>query len=592
MAFAGILVSVQFGVAEPVHGVSMHGAAELAADFKHLPYTNPDAPKGGRITFGLVGSFDSLNPLIVKGASAVGLRDGIYGNNVFESLLGRNYDEPFSLYGLLAEKIDLPDDRVSITFYLNPKARFSDGDPVDVDDVLYSYETLRDKGRPNHRNAYSKVVSTQRVGENGIRFNFADGKDRELPLILGLMPILPKHFFGENFDKTTLEPVVGSGPYRIAEVDAGSRVVLKKNPDYWGRDLAIKRGINNFDEIRFDYFRDENTLFEAFKKGLVDVMREGDPTRWATGYEFPAVADGRVIKEGFETGTPKGMFGFVFNTRRRPFDDVRLREAFGYLFDFEWINKNLYFGLYRRSSSYFEGSELSSAGKPASAAERELLAPHRNAVRADVLDGKWMPPVSDGSGRDRKMLRKGLGLMAKAGWKIADGRMQGPDGQPLSFEILVVSPDQERLALAFSRTLLRLGIAVNVRMVDSAQYQRRLQAYDYDMILNRWYASLSPGNEQSFRWSAKSADLEGTFNFAGAREPALDSMISALLAARDRTAFVDAVRAFDRVLISGFYVIPLFHPPEIWIGRWRGVEHPEKPSLYGPRFETWWARKD
>jgi len=576
--------------AEPVHGVAMHGAPALDPAFSSLSYANPDAPKGGRLTIGIVGSFDSLNPLIVKGVSAAGLRDGSYGNNVFESLLERNYDEPFSLYGLLAETIELPDDRSSITFHLNPKARFSDGDPVDVEDVIFSFETLRDKGRPNHRNAYSKVVATERVGERGIKFLLGSGADRELALILGLMPILPKHQFDNGrFERTTLEPVVGSGPYVIGAVDPGSRLTLKRDPDYWGKDLPIKRGFNNVDELRFDYFRDENTLFEAFKKGLVDLISEGDPTRWATGYDFPAVSDGRIVKEGFKTGTPKGMFGFVFNTRRPPFDNVTVREALGYLFDFEWINQNLYFGLYQRSSSYFEGSELAATGVAASARERALLADFQNAVRPDILEGRWHPPKSDASGRDRKMIRHAIDLLAKAGWRIKDQRMMSADGRAMEFEILVATPDQERLALAFSRALKRVGIVARVRNVDSAQYQRRLQGYDYDMILNRWVASLSPGNEQSFRWSVRSADLEGTYNFAGAKEPALDAMIAAMLAAKERDAFIDAVRAFDRVLQSGFYVIPLFHPPEQWIARWRRIEHPEKTSLYGPRFEAWWS---
>ena len=296
-----------------------------------------------------------------------------------------------------------------------------------------------------------------------------------------------------------------------------------------------------------------------------------------------------MIKEGFETGTPKGMFGLVFNTRKPPFDNIAVREALGYLLDFEWINQNLYFGLYHRSSSYFEGSELSATGRPADDTERTLLEPHAKSVRSDILDGTWTPPVSDGSGRDRKMMRQAVKLLAKAGWRIKDGRMTGPHGTPLTFELLVATPDQERLALAYSRALKRIGIAAGVRNVDSAQYQRRLQSYDYDMILNRWAASLSPGNEQLFRWSQRSAEIEGTFNFAGARDPALDAMISALLAARDRPAFVSAVRAFDRVLQSGFYAIPLFHPPEVWVARWRRIEHPENTSLYGPRFNTWWA---
>ncbi|MBB4302286.1 peptide/nickel transport system substrate-binding protein [Rhodobium orientis] len=591
VAAVALALAAPLRAAEPTHGIAMHGAPALAPDFAHLPYANPDAPKGGTVTYGLVGTFDNLNPLIVKGTGAVGIRDPLFGNNVIESLLERNRAEPFSLYGLLAERVEMPDDRSHVTFYLNPKARFSDGDPVDVDDVLFSFETLKKKGRPNHRTPYSKVLSTERVGDTGIRFNLK-GDDRELPLILGLMPVIPKHRFDNGrFDRTTLTPIVGSGPYLIAEVDAGTRMVLKRNPDYWGRDLPLKRGFDNFDEIRFDYYRDENTRFEAFKKGLVDVLTERDPTRWATGYDFPAVNDGKVVKDGFETGTPKGMYGFVFNTRRPPFNDPKLREAFGYLFDFKWINENLYFGLYRRTTSYFEGSELASTGRPASEGERALLAPFPGAVRADILEGTWAPPEPDGSGRDRAAIRKALALFAEAGWKIDGRTLTGPNGEALSFEITTATPDHERLALAYARTLKRIGIAVTVRTVDAAQYQRRLQGYDFDVILNTWASSLSPGNEQAFRWSSRAADLEGTFNFAGAREPALDAMIAAMLAARTRPAFVDAVRAFDRVLLSGFYVVPLFHAPEVWVARWEHVAHPDKPALDGPRFETWWSRK-
>ncbi len=586
------LIAAQVASAEPRHGIAMHGEPALPAGTS-LPYVNPQAPKGGVLTFGIVGSFDSLNPFIIKGAAARGLRDSVFGNNVFESLLERSYDEPFSLYGLLAETVDMPDDRSWVEFTLNPKARFSDGNPVTVDDVIFSFEVLRDKGRPNNRSYYGKVATVERKGEHGIRFSFPDANDRELPLILGLMPILPAHKFDrKTFEQTTLEPLFGSGPYTVAEVEPGSRIVLQRNPDYWAADLPIKAGMHNFDTLRFDYFRDQTTLFEAFKKGLVDVMPESDPGRWASGYDIPAVADGRIIKEGFETGTPKGMFGFVFNTRRTQFADARVREAFGYLFDFAWVNTNLYFDLYKRTTSYFEGSELASTGRAADERERELLGPFDGAVRADILEGKWLPPTTDGSGRDRKALREAVRLLGEAGWRIKDRKLVNEAGEPFSFEVLIATRDQERLALAFSRTLTLIGMEVNVRSVDSAQYQRRVQVFDYDMILTTWYASLSPGNEQSFRWSVASADQDGTFNFAGAREPALDAMIAAMLSARARTDFVSAVRAFDRVLLSGFYVVPLFHLPDAWVARWRTMEHPSKTSLYGNRFDTWWHGDD
>ncbi len=579
--------------AEPAHGISMHGKPALPADMTALPYANPQAPQGGTLTIGNIGRFDNLNPFIIKGVVARGLRDSVYGNNVFESLLERNYDEPFALYGLIADSVDMPDDRTSVTFHLDPAAHFSDGKPITVDDVIFSFETLRDKGRPNHRAYYGKVDHVERIGDRGIRFVFVDGSDRELPLILGLMPVLPSHFFDrETFDRTTLNPVVGSGPYVISEVDAGTRLVLTRDPNYWGRDLPINRGRYNFDTLRFDYFRDQTALFESFKKGLVDILPENDPARWATAFDFPAVTDGNVIKDAFSAGTPKPMFAFAFNTRREIFADKRVREAFGYFLDFAWINKNLYFGLYDRTGSYFQGSELASPGHPASDAEKSLLAPFAGVVSPDIMAGTWTPPATDGTGRDRNAIRKGLKLLAEAGWRIRGGRLVNDDGKPFTLEILVPGRDQERLALTYARSLKRIGIEVTVRSVDSTQYQQRLQVFDYDMILATWASSLSPGNEQIFRWSSASASQDGSFNFTGAREPALDAMIDAMLNARDRPAFVAAVRAFDRVLLSGFYVVPLFHVPENWVARWSRIEHPEKTSLYGQRYDTWWHGRD
>lgn len=577
--------------AEPGHGLAMHGEPQLPEGFTHLPYANPDAPKGGRITYGVQGSFDSTNPFIVRGVAARGLWDFQFGNNVFESLLTRNRDEPFSLYGLVAGSVEAAQDRSWVEFRLRPEAKFSDGTPLTADDVIFSVELLRDHGRPHYRSWYKKIARLERKDEHTVRFVFADGTDRELPLLIGLAPILPKHAVDpETFERSSLDVPLGSGPYTVAEIEPGSHVTLRRDPDYWGKDLAVKAGHDNFDEIRIDYYRDHNSLFEAFKKGLVDLMIEKDPARWAQAYDFPAVADGRVVKEGFDEGNPQGMLGMVFNTRRPVFADPLVREALMQLLDFEWLNQNLYFGLYRRTNGYFDGSDLSSVGRPASAAEKALLAAYPEAVRPDVMAGTWRARQSDGSGNDRAALRAAVSLLRQAGYDIVGGVMtHKASNTPFAFEILSKNRDEERLALAYKRTLERIGIAVSIRTVDAAQYERRRTDFDYDMTFNYWPVSLSPGNEQSFRWSVASADQQGSFNFAGAREPALDGMIAAMLAARSREDFTAAVRAFDRVLISGFYVVPLFHLPQQWVARWARIEHPSVTPLTGVRLDTWWS---
>ncbi|HUG62596.1 MAG TPA: extracellular solute-binding protein, partial [Methylomirabilota bacterium] len=424
-------------VAEPLHGIAMHGAPALPADFAHLPYANPDAPKGGRISYGFVGTFDSINPFIVKGNAPRGLADVVLGNNVWDTLLMRSADEPFTLYGLVAETVEAPDDRSWVEFSVHPDARFSDGTPLTVEDVLFTVELLKEKGRPNYRSRFAKVASIERVGERGVRFVFGDEADRELPLLIGLTPILPKHATDpETFDQSTVKPIIGSGPYVFDSVAPGSRVLLKRNPDYWAKDLPIKRGMDNFDEISIEYFRDANTYFEGFKTGAFDVHFEVDAGRWRTGYTFPAAADGRIVLSEVETGSPKGMSGFVFNTRREIFQDPKVREALVQLFDFEWINKNLYFGAYARTGSYFEGSALSAIGRPADEAEKAMLAPYPGSVRPDVMDGAYRPPASDGSGRDRTALRVALALFAEAGWTVQGGQLKSADGRPFAFEFL------------------------------------------------------------------------------------------------------------------------------------------------------------
>lgn len=577
------------------HGIAMIGEPALPDDFTHFPYVNADAPKGGKIVYGVVGTFESMNPFIVQGGttSARGLRDPVFGALVFESLLARNADEAFTLYGLLAETVETPPDRGWVEFTLHPDARFSDGMPVTVDDVVFSLEILRDKGRPNYRSSYGKVERIERIGERGVRFHIENANDRELPLILGLMPILPKHAIDqETFDRSTLKTPIGSGPYVVAEINAPNFTVFKRNPDYWAKDLPVKRGFDNFDEIRVEYYRDGNTMFEAFKKGLYSVNPEGDPSKWDSAYNFPAVTDGRVVKETFRTGTPKGMSGFVFNTRKPYFADKNVRKALAKLIDFDWINKNLYYDAFERANGYFNDSELSSIGRPASERELALLAPFPDAVAEDVMQGTYLP-VSMAAKGERTVLREVLSELQDAGYELRDGALvNAQSGEPFAFEILVATSEDERLALAYQRMLDRIGIKASVRNVESSQYQKRRQTFDFDMIRYTWGVSLSPGNEQLNRWSQAAADIEGSFNYPGAKEPALDALIDAMLSASTREEFVAAVRAYDRVLISGFYVAPLFFLPEQWLARWTTVERPDVTPITGYNLPSWWARPD
>jgi len=573
-------------IAQAAYAIAMHGAPAMPPDFTAMPYVNPDAPKGGRLVEGVLGTFDSLNPLIVMGLPVQAVR-----GFVVESLMARSYDEPFTLYGLLADSVDTDDARDYVTFHLDPAAHFSDGVPVTAEDVVFSWQLLRDHGRPNHRAYYSKVLRAEILDPRTVRFDLAGG-DRELPLILGLMPVLPKHAIDPaTFEQTTLAKPIGSGPYVVADVQVGRSVTFKRDPNYWGRSLPINRGLWNFDEVRFDYYRDTNSYFEAFKAGLYDLRNEDDPTRWQTGYDFPAVHEGRVVKESFPDGLPKFASDYVFNTRRSIFADVRVREAIALLFDFQWINRNFFYGLYKRSASYFDDSELSAYHRPADPDERALLAPFPNAVVPDVLEGTWSPPVTDGTGHDRAPLRQALTLLQSAGYELKGTELRNRvSGRQLRFEIMVTNRDDERLALAFSSSLARAGIDAEVRLVDDVQYEQRLISFDFDMIEYRWEQSLSPGNEQLFYFGSAAASEQGSRNYMGVRSPAVDAMIDALLQARDRPEFVDAVRALDRVLISGCYVVPLFYLPDQWVAHWARIAHPARTSLFGNLPETWWQQ--
>jgi peptide/nickel transport system substrate-binding protein len=569
--------------------IAMHGDPALKDPFDHLPYADPAAVKGGRLAIGFLGTFDSLNPFNLKaGSTAQGLN-----TNVFETLMTRSLDEPFTLYGLIAQTIETDAGRTSVTFRLDPRARFSDGVPITSDDVRFTFDLLKAKGRPQQRAAYSLVKSIETPDALTIRYDLSGIKDREMPLTLALMPVLPRHKIDPaKFDDASLAIPTGSGPYVVADVKPGQRIILRRDPDYWAKDLPIRRGLFNFDDIDIEYFRDANSLFEAFAAGLLDFREETNPVRWTNSYDFPAIRDHRVVREALPAGGPKGLEGFVFNLRRPLFGDIRVREALGLLFDFEWINANLYDGLYKRTKSFFDGSELSSTGRPADATELALLAPFPGAVREDILEGRWKPAMTDGTGADRIEPKRALALLKEAGYEIQGGRLTKA-GEALAFEIMVKDRNQERLALNYADLLSRIGVTANVRQVDEVQYQRRRQKFDFDMMIGSWLASASPGNEQRSRWGSASANQEASFNLAGVKSPAIDAMINALLATKTHEEFVAAVRAFDRLLLSGFYVVPLYHAEDQWIAASAKLARPKTLPRYGPAsggatLDTWW----
>ena len=569
-------------MAAPVHGIAMHGTPKYAPDFAHLDYANPDAPKGGTLRRAVTGTFDNLNPFIIKGVAAPGR------HHFFESLLKRTWDEPFSLYGLIAESIDVPDDRTSIAFTLRPEARWHDGSPITVDDVIFSWETLKEQGRPNHRLYYNKVRKIERPDARTVRFHFdTETPDRELPLILGLMPIISKAYYTSvTFEETTLTPPLGSGPYVIESVDAGRGIVYRRDPDYWGRDLPINRGQHNFDRISYDYYRDDEVMMEAFRAGEYDLRLERSATRWATGYDFPAVEDGRVRLEQLPHGRPSGMFALVYNTRRPMFAARAVRYALSHAFDFEWVNKALLQGAYVRTHSIFDNSELGARGLP-EGGELALLAPHRDALPPELFDTAYHAPAVEGGLRAN--LAHARRLLEQAGWRIQDGALvRASDGLPMTFEILLVNPGNEKIGLAFARNLKRLGVEAKIRTVDTAQYQYRRNTYDFDMIIYRWGMSLSPGNEQAFYWGADAADEEGTRNYPGIKDPVVDDLIARMTEARSREDFVDVVRAMDRVLMWGHYLIPLYHLNDDRYAYWDKLGRPEFIPVYGAVLDTWW----
>jgi microcin C transport system substrate-binding protein len=582
-ALAFISVCLTGGGVAAAGAIAMHGTAKYGPDDNSFSYANADAPKGGRQVLGRVGSFDSLQHFIVRGARADGRQLS------HQSLLARSYDEPFSLYGLIAEDVACSPDRAAVSFRMRPSARFHDGTQITVEDVIFSLETLRAKGRPNHRFFYGQVAAIERPGPRTVTFRFKDNRNRELPLIMGLMPILSRASFqGRKFNRVSLAPVMGSGPYVVDKIDPGRSIQYRRIKDHWAENLLSQRGQHNFDIVRYDYYRDDSAMLEAFKAGKVDLRAEGDPTLWAQAYDFPARRDGAVRLLEFGHGRPAGMYAVALNTRRPIFHDPKVRAAMAHALDFNWLNKNLYHGAYRRTRSYFQNSELAATGLP-SAAELALLAPYRDSLPGAVFRKSYSPPSADGRGRLRGNLRAARELLAQAGWHINDLQLVHDNGgEPFRFEIMLVRRGNEKLALHLTRNLAKLGIEVSVRTVDTAQYQQRRNTYDFDAMINLWDPSLSPGNEQAFYWGTEAAKREGSRNYPGIQVPAIDDLVQKISDAPDRASLVTAVRAMDRVLQWGHYVIPLFHLNADRVALWDRFGRPATTPLYGYRLETWW----
>ena len=565
----------------PVHAIAMHGEPKYGPDFQHFDYVNPDAPKGGSLRTASRGTFDSFNPFIPKG-NAVSTRS-------IETLLTSSADEAFTEYGLIAESMEVPDDRSWVIFNLNPKARWHDGVPITADDVVWSFETLLTQGRENYRTYYGSVDKVEKLAERRVKFQFKEQENRELPLIVGQLPILPKHYWEtKEFGSTTLEPPLGSGPYRIKDFEPGRYVVYERVADYWGADLPVNRGQNNFDTQRVDFFLDDTAIRLALKSQDVDFRFENQAKAWASDYDVPAVEKGHLIKQSVRHQLPTGMQAFVMNSRRSIFADLRVRKALGYAFDFEWTNKQLFYSQYTRTESYFSNSELAATGKP-QGEELEILERYRDQLPPEVFGEPIRPPKSDGSGHIRKNLRAALKLLAEAGWTVQDLKLVNEQtGEQMKFEILLVSQAFERIVLPFTSNLSRLGIEAKVRLVDQTQYVNRVRAFDFDMIVSGWGQSESPGNEQRSFWGSYSADTPSGRNLVGIKSPVIDELIELIVQAPDRESLVARTRVLDRVLLAGYYVIPNWHIQSDRILYWDKFSRPDIPVKAGVVVSRWW----
>lgn len=570
--------------ATPAKGVAMHGNPRYGWNFKHFDYANPDAPKGGTLKMSAYGSFDTFNPYTIKGVSAAGT--GL----LFDTLMVESADEPFSEYGLIAETVEMPKDRSWVAFNINKKARFHDGTPVTAEDVVFSFDILRTKGLPMFRYYYGNVDKAVAEKPMRVLFVFKPGDNRELPLILGQMPVFSKKYWQDrDFSATTLEPPVGSGPYKVAGFETGRYVIYERDPDYWAKDLPPVKGFYNFDKIRYDYYRDATVAVEGFKSGAFDLRVENEAKKWVSAYEGFSEKNG-MIKKNFNHSLPSGMQGFVFNTRRAIFADRRVRQALGLAFDFEWSNKNLFYGLYKRTQSYFDNSDMAAEGLP-KGEELKLLNKYRDRLPPEVFTRPFSLEKTSGDGNIRPQLEKAFKLLEEAGWTVRDGVLKNEKGDPFRFEILIDSASSsawERIALPYIRNLKRLGVEAVLRAVDTTQYKNRTDSYDYDMIVNIWGQSTSPGNEQRYFWGSASADMNGSQNYAGIKNPVVDELIEEIIEAPDRKKLVAAVKALDRVLLWEHYVVPHWFVPSVRLVYWNKFGIPDDSVMKGVQLMTWW----
>ncbi len=572
-------------IAAPVssHAMTLHGAPALGPAFHHLPYANPDAPKGGRLRLDAIGTFDSLNPFINKGVPAEGT------GRLYDSLTSGSEDEPFTRYGLLAERIEHdPEDASWVIYRLRPQARFHDGVPVRARDVVFTFDLIKREGAPVYKAYYADVVAVEALDPLSVRFRFRSKDNRELPLIVGELAILPEHYWRRRvFARTSLDIPVGSGPYRIASMDPGRRITYQRDPAYWGRDLPVNRGLHNFDEISYRYYRDVGIAFEGFKAGQFDLRLENKAKTWATEYNFPAVKNGEVERIEQRHQKPATAQGFFFNTRRKPLDDRRVREALSLAFDFEWANKALFYGAYTRVKGFYDNSELSATGLP-SPAELKLLAPWRRQLPTAAFGSAVMPPVSRGDGYNRDNLLKAQAMLKAAGWQYRDGALRNAAGQPLVLEMLLVQPEFERIVQPLRRNLARLGVSLSIRVLDAAQYIERLRQFDFDLTVSGVPGSMSPGNELWGYWSSAAAATPGSQNLTGLRSPAVDALIGGITQARNREALVTNVRALDRILRAEWLMIPNYHTPFYRIAAWKRFGRPQQAPRYGDGLDSWW----
>lgn len=570
----------------PRHGIAMHGEPAYDENFTHFDYVNPDAPKGGTLRMATVANgFDTFNPFVVRGVAATGVT-----NYLYDTLLASSADEPFSAYGLIAESIETPEDRSYVTFNLRKEARFHDGEPITAEDVKFSFETLTTKGHPFYRSYYAEVSKVSVEGKHRVRFDFGDTSNRELPLILGQLPILPKHYWEEKeFDEGGLTPPVGSGPYRIGSFDAGRSITYRRVEDYWAKDLPVRKGHFNFDHIRFDYYSDDTIALEAFKAGNFDFRVESSAKNWATAYVGDKFDQGLIITEEVEHQRPAGMQAFVLNTRRAQFSDRRVRKALAYAFDFDWANRNLFYGQYTRTKSYFENSELASTGLP-KGEELAILEPFRDQLPASVFTEEYVPPKTDGRSGLRDNLRKAIAEFKAAGYEIRNGKMTHTEsGRPLRFEVLLFQKNFERIVLPFRDNLAKIGIDVSVRLVDTNQYVQRVRNFDYDVITQVLPQSDSPGNEQREYWHSSTVEAVGSRNFMGVNDPVVDKLVNLVIQAPDRESLVHRVRALDRVLLHGHYVIPQWYLAKDRIAYWKHLKRPETTPKNGVDVDNWWT---